>query len=112
MKGVSLSIETVILVILAAIVVAVLLAFLMGVINPADSEIKLLQKQNEACSGIAQIDPRCHFANPTIAGIVNDKLLSGNNPPCNSERPNCNPGTLNNIESCIQTCCRLYCAYG
>ncbi|MBI2584046.1 MAG: hypothetical protein HYW25_05235 [Candidatus Aenigmarchaeota archaeon] len=117
-KGISLSIETVVLVILAAVVIAVLLAFLWGAVNPAKNEVDLLRVQNEACSEISQVDLRCGLPDVDsndIRGIVNEKLLKGNPAPCNPNRPSCTPNrglsqNLDPVASCIQTCCKIFCS--
>ena len=116
LKGIALSIDTVVLVILAAVVVAVLLAFLMGTINPAKSEVDMLRVQNEACGEIASLDPRCGVRsgsfdpNSPVAKVVNDKLLSGNPNPCNVNRPSCTPGSgSDRVLSCLNTCCKIFC---
>jgi len=115
LKGIALSIETVVLIVLAAIVVTVLLAFLMGVINPADNEIKFLQKQQRACGEIVQIDPQCGVnrdgnVDPRISEVVSDQLMAGNPPPCSDERPSCNPtGSGSDVLNCLRSCCRTFC---
>src|SRR3989344_8754875 len=59
MKGVSLSIETIVILILAVIVLAAMLIFLSGTTNPAAETLRATRIQTESCAAYVRNDPDC-----------------------------------------------------
>jgi len=104
-KGMSLPLETVILLILAAVVLAALLAFFRSAFAPAQTESQAVQDQLRICQEIAQ-DGVCEASEAS-------KLLtstSGGAAVCRVERPSCSPGTSGDRnKNCVQSCCKIYC---
>ncbi|MEM7813769.1 MAG: hypothetical protein QW548_02620 [Candidatus Aenigmatarchaeota archaeon] len=107
MKGISLPLETVVLLILAAIVLAALLGFFLGTFTPAQSEADLSRKQFLICQEIASKDPTCNPNNPVVTALVermkNEKICRADRPACRLE-----PGQ-DQIKSCINNCCQAFC---
>ncbi len=62
MKGISLSLETVILLILMAIVLAALLGFFLGTFNPAKGKFDVLKQRDSLCLQYVSIDPKCDIS--------------------------------------------------
>ena len=67
MKGVSLAIETIIILILAVSVLTVLLFFLRSQVGPAQDTATLLREQTSACSAYVGADPACTDATDATA---------------------------------------------
>ncbi len=107
-KGVSLPLETVVLLILAAVVLGALLSFFLGIFTPTQSETELTRKQFTICQEVFNKDNLCR---PTNVEVEARKLIDQG--VCKSDRPGCNPiGTKSSIENCIATCCRIFCPTG
>lgn len=113
-KGISLPLETIVLLVLAAVVLAALLGFFRGVFGPTQTEVDLLQQQMNICTEIQQ--KGCNTPDAISAA---DKLL-GPNPICKTDRPACSPTKLtptnnkddctDNVQCCIKSCC-IYCSH-
>lgn len=116
MKGISLALETVIMLVLGTIVLGALLAFFFGVFTPAQSTATQLQEQNQICQNIFNTAPRCGITangvEPSVEGYADDL---NKKKICSTQRADCNPGTSEDTQlrykSCIQTCCRLFCGF-
>ncbi|MFH0836558.1 MAG: hypothetical protein V1870_00345 [Candidatus Aenigmatarchaeota archaeon] len=66
MKGISLSMETVVLLILMVIVLAALLGFFTGIFNPAQTKIDMLRNKESLCLKYVSVDPGCGHAKEII----------------------------------------------
>jgi hypothetical protein len=114
-KGIALPLETVVLLILAAVVLGAMLAFFLGIFTPTDLEQKRLRNQISICNEIFSKDPTCK-SQDAIA-IAENKLIRGENPDrleiCKTGISGCNPsGSKTPGENCIATCCRAFCPAG
>ncbi|MBI5133612.1 MAG: hypothetical protein HZA83_02765 [Thaumarchaeota archaeon] len=121
MKGISLSIETIIILVLAITVLTVLLMFFTSTEAPVENKIKLLNEQRELCYKYVETDQKCAGKDgkneaPVTGVNVNlniDKLLD----TCNKlETQKCGKkgDTLSDDReklTCIQNCCRMYCGF-
>ena len=95
-KGVSLSIETIVILILAVIVLAALLIFVSPVFNESQSTIGNELKRTRLCDAYVQDDPKCNGAGGVDAQIINDlKETCGNLGKCSG---------LNGAD-CAKDCC-------
>lgn len=106
MKGMSLPLETVIMLILAAVVLAALLGFFLGAFSPAQSEADLIRQQTLLCQQISNAN--CDPADPQIAPAVNNLV----NNVCRPERPACQKPTDPTADfatACIKSCCKAFC---
>ena len=109
MKGIALSLETVILLILMAIVLAALLSFFLGTFNPAKNKLDVIKQKESLCLQYVSIDPKCDIDNiqsptsKTNAQSILDKL----------EKDVCGSSLKNEVcsgtGSCLQACCSSYC---
>jgi hypothetical protein len=106
LKGMSLPLETVVLLILAAVVLAALLGFFLGTFTPAQSKIDILKKQSSLCQQIFSADPACDASKPGVAALAN-KLKSEvcgkptDGPICSSKG--------SSDPYCIKGCCSIFC---
>lgn len=109
-KGISLPIETVILLILAAVVLAALLGFFTGVVTPAQLRAGIIQKQSSLCTQIVTADVNCNAeqisknALPSVSGLPSKLMSDVCNKP--SDSPICSGGS---VQDCIRNCCRTFC---
>jgi len=111
LKGISLPLETVVLLILAAIILAALLGFFLGTFTPAQSEADLVQQQLDKCQEIARL--RCYTDEAKTAARTNLLTATGGAKPlCRTDRPACSPtgptGTQP-VDNCIKNCCSVFC---
>ena len=105
LKGISLPLETVILLILAAIVLAALLGFFMGTFTPAISKTDIIKKQTSLCQQIFTADPRCQYAGAVIP-LANRLQSEVCNKP--SDAPVCVSKGADD-PYCIKGCCSIFC---
>ena len=63
-KGISLPVETVIVIVLAIIVLAALLLFFTGTFTPGSDKIKLEQRKVDLCSNYVAADSECRLPPP------------------------------------------------
>lgn len=68
LKGVSLSIETIIVLILAISVMGVLLYYFNSTTGPPINEAKLLADISNKCSDYAMLDPKCNGSFGSLSG--------------------------------------------
>ena len=106
MKGISLPLETVVLLILAAIVLAALLGFFLGVFTPGKSEADLVRRQLEMCQQIASKDRTCNPANPEVAELIGTMKKEN---VCRPDRAACRFDQKDGDKSCINNCCQAFC---
>ena len=108
MKGVSLAIETIIILILAVSVLTVLLFFLRSQVGPAQDTATLLREQTSACSAYVGADPACTDATDATQES-RTKLATackglyrqgGSYSACSGGSP---------TPECIKACCRSFC---
>jgi hypothetical protein len=106
LKGMSLPLETVVLLILSAIVLAALLGFFLGAFTPSQTEADLTRQQVSVCQEIASAG--C-LGNPAET-IATNKLVDK---VCKPDRSACQkPSGLSTVETakaCIRSCCRIFC---
>ena len=104
MKGISLSIETVIVMIIAAVVLAVLVLYFKGTVFQGKSQIDAEGERAKACADYMKLDKNCD-------GKADDSASSGLLDParkriveiCNQlNYPECKP---NDNSGCIHKCC-------
>lgn len=118
MKGVSLAIETIIVIILAVTVLTVLLYFFRSTQGPAEDAIKLLRLQTNACSAYVFYDERCtgNIIDETLRNqLSNSQILQNIASACSGlsrqhggDYPGCaNQNTAS--PQCIKECCRTFC---
>jgi len=112
MKGISLPLEIVVLLILAAIVLAALMGFFLQTFTPTQSKTQIIQTQTSLCQQMFFIDSQCRVAE--IQKVPNGNALIGRlqNEVCGkpSDGPVCTPlGGIPGPESCIKGCCRMLC---
>ena len=109
-KGMSLPLETVVLLVLAAIVLAALLGFFRGAFAPAQTETQLTQTQLRVCQEIQQ---RGCTTLDAISWAKTNLLDTGT---CNKGRPSCSPIAVGAVqgqtdqERCVRSCCALLCS--
>ncbi len=110
MKGISLAIETIIVVILAVTVLTVLLYFFRSTQGPVEDTLKLIQKQTNACSAYTSFDSRCS----DISKVQNQDVLKNIADACkglNRQRgdyPACAGQSTADIQ-CVKQCCKTFC---
>jgi len=119
MKGVSLAIETIIVIILAVSVLTVMLFFFRSNFTPAETIVQLIAKQNNACSGYVFYDYDCDgTANSPLTGNANtefENIKTRIAEACdglNKQRgdyPSCAGASTGN--ACIKECCRSFCGF-
>lgn len=108
MKGISLTLETVVMLILAAVVLAALLGFFLSAFTPANTEKDAVFAQSIACQKILAADPsgKCDPNKDGVAKVFNEELEK----VCNAKRPTCSDaGGGSKIQNCIRSCCRAFC---
>jgi hypothetical protein len=110
MKGMSLPLETVVLLILATIVLAALLGFFLGAFTPSQSEADMVRQQLNVCQEIARrgcytTDATTYASGSLTAATTGAKAI------CNSDRPACSPigSQTTPIKNCIKSCCSVFC---
>jgi len=108
MKGVSLSIETIVILILAVIVLSAMLIFLSGTTNPAAETLRATRIQTESCAAYVRNDPDCtgfriNDVSPDVKQNIAEacNILQGYN-ECKSS------GDVANI-ACVRSCCKTFC---
>ena len=97
-KGVSLSIETTIVIILAIIVLVVLLGFLFNVVPPAQTQLQAQATVTRLCGNYIREHPKCDVAD--VDQELSDACKILGHKAC---------GSLDDV-SCITTCCRDFCS--
>ena len=105
MKGISLSVNTIIIIVLAVIVLLALALLFSGAFTPGQNEIMLKSQQATLCSHYLNFVPECDITtgvdDNTLKEIarVGDALGYGS----------CTAGQKASV-SCVQECCRTYCS--
>ncbi|MFC2143446.1 hypothetical protein ACFLQN_03535 [Candidatus Aenigmatarchaeota archaeon] len=125
MKGISLAIETIIVVILAVTVLTVMLFFFRSQTSPAQETLELINRQTSGCSGYIFYDYRCNNnidtelrADLLESGILEKIAKScaglyikeGSYPRC-AGKATVSPANSDDLQ-CIQQCCRTFCQTG
>ena len=105
LKGMSLPLETVVLLILAAVVLAALLAFFLGTYTPAQSKVNILKQQNALCQQIFAADPQCRVG-PLTQTFVTQLALKVCGQP--TDAPVCGTTSMQQ-QQCVNECCRIFC---
>ena len=125
MKGISLSMETVVLLILMVIVLGALLAFFTSVFNPSQNKIEMLRNKESTCLKYVSVDTGCNHAKE-IAEAKNEPYNAGkyieaksametiSTTICNKPTgdPVCGAGitdTKNSRVECLLSCCSIQC---
>ena len=106
-KGMSLPIETVIILVLAAIVLAALLAFFLGVFNPGNQRVKTLGDLQSACFRYVSLDPDC---DPAAANLETSEVYTAISTIAGTDDGKnfgCTSG--GSKASIVASCCRVYC---
>jgi len=120
MKGISLSIETVVLLILMTIVLAALLAFFLGIFNPAKSKFDVIKDRENLCMQYVTKDSKCDpSAVKTQDSSATGRYESQLKPileslftnVCNKPSGDsvCKGSTEYPTGSCLRDCCVSYC---
>lgn len=118
MKGVSLPIETIIILALAIIVLGVLIWFFTTSSTPAIELTKLKQDQSIWCSSYQQNNPDCDDTkHREMAADQNSNIIPKIVEICsnlNSKEGGYSSCTTSNLRPedanpCIKQCCRMYC---
>ena len=104
-KGIALAMETIVYLILAVLVLAILLYFLTSQAGPAQNQAELLQKSAQLCSDYIKADSTCSNINGVkiLAGKTVSDLLD----KCRKlNTAGCSLG--GNDQECVQRCCSTY----
>ena len=124
MRGISLSLETIVLLILMAIVLGALLLFFNNIFNPASLRVNGIKEKESLCLQYVSVDTGCSHAkeiaeetDPYKGGKYTQaktamESISSNvcNKPSND--PLCGSGISdpkNSRVQCLQSCCAIYC---
>ena len=117
MKGISLAIETIIILILAVTVLSVLLFFFRENVNPAQDTVKYMQMQTNACSGYVSYNPRCVneelLDNTARTELDSTEIKARIGEACKAlnkirgNYPACSGGSGD--MTCIRQCCKTFC---
>jgi len=97
MKGISLPLETVVLLILAAVILAALLGFFLGTFTPAQTEADLARQQIIVCQEVANMN--CDPDSDAAAKLLDQGI-------CKADRPACTGTTATD---CVRSCCKIFC---
>ncbi|GEM_PF-2181549 len=122
MKGMSLALETVILLILMAVVLAALMSFFLGVFNPAKSQLDNIKNKESFCVQYISKDPGCAHAHDIKDGTTapySDGTKYGSAKTaitelekiCKStpDNPPCGTKTCDQAKDLVKACCPSYC---
>lgn len=107
MKGISLAVESIVIFIIAAAVLAILLYFFMTTANPSINIIQLKGEQTKWCNSYTTNDPNCDESG-FVDVTIQDELAN----VC--ERLNTVEGGFDqctgvfNID-CVKQCCKSFC---
>ena len=105
MKGISLSIETIVVIVLAVIVLTALLAFFLGIWNPNANEAQLQADKTRLCGRYSSLYPDCDNI-----GTDSEDLRRNISSVCSRLGfSSCFGGSPASI-SCIEQCCYIYCS--
>ncbi len=103
-KGVALATQTVVLLVLAAIVLGSILIFFMNIFNPQEKGFATVAEQTTLCQAQIRFDPKCKTPLPIPTGTPQKGLID----VCKSlnyEKCQGSPTP----ELCIQQCCANFC---
>ena len=103
MKGMSLAIETVIVIILACIVLVALLFFFTGTFIPGSERAKAEMDRANYCQQYANFDSKCSDIKDGTKYIRQNLTET-----CPKLGYPCTDSGINGIE-CFQKCCEMYC---
>ncbi len=107
-KGVALPIETIIILVLAVLVITVLTSFFFDVFGKEKGRAQNLQELlTGKCFEYAQLDSTCKpslFSTSTRQRQIADELKSQY---CDAPGERLCSGST--IDSCLQSCCKIYC---
>ncbi len=107
-KGMSLTIETMIVIILAVLVLAVLVFFFMNFFGGGESEVARQVKQKDNCLAYARTNPKC---SNTLNSRVSSTVKTALEDVCKKMSfPECENPPLN--IPCVRQCCKEYCSGG
>ncbi len=109
MKGIAIAMETIVYIILAVLVLAILLFFLTSQTRPIEDRVKLLQDSARYCASYIQVDSTCgnigNVDNSNVAG--GSKLVSDLITTC-GKLGTLGCGTIGgDRQTCIQRCCTV-----
>ena len=105
-KGISLAIDTTIIIILAVVVLAVLIGIFFMAVGPTQTEIGARLKQTQACNTYRGFDADCDGKeyNDYIKNSDNEKLLKELGTACSTLKASgCYPNTAS--RNCVFACC-------
>ncbi|MBI4895489.1 MAG: hypothetical protein HY831_03275 [Candidatus Aenigmarchaeota archaeon] len=120
MKGISLALETVILLILMAVVLAALMAFFLGVFNPSKTQLDTIRDKESTCVQYISRDPGCEHADAIVEGTEpynTDKYRDAKTAIgklktiCRStpDNPPCGIKTCDSPSAVVKACCVSFC---
>lgn len=118
LKGISLALETVILLILMAVVLAALMAFFLGVFNPAKSNLDSIREKESICVQYISRDPGCeHVKDIAQKTPPYDKYTDANSAierlktlcKSSSENPPCGTTECTQAITVVPACCASFC---
>jgi len=116
-KGISLVIETVIVLVLAVIVLSVLLLFFHHFFGPGQTILDLEREKNELCIQYIKYDKDCSDSSKVDSSLVG-KLVSkcrslstkqNDKYPCCAYDSKVTNSDLDEVTACISQCCELVC---
>ncbi len=107
-KGMSFTIETTIVIILAILVLAVLVFFFMNYFGGSENEVARQVKQKDNCLAYARANPKCSY---TLNNRVSSSVRTTLEDVCKKMSfPECSNPPLG--IPCVRQCCKEYCSGG
>lgn len=107
-KGMSFTIETTIVIILAVLVLAVLVFFFMNYFGSSDNEVALENKKRDNCVSYARTNPKC---SNTLSSRVSSSVETALEDVCKKmDFSECSNPPLG--IPCVRQCCKEYCSGG
>ncbi len=109
MKGISLAIDTTIIIILAVVVLAVLIGIFFLVAGPTGDTFKAELTRNSNCNAYRNVDAECNSQKKYEefkGNSNNENLLKELNKACNTlKKPSCSASDTPAGLQCIKACC-------
>jgi hypothetical protein len=104
MKGVSLAMETIVVIVIAVLVLVALIAFFLGVFPGAESQTQLVARQTNLCGIYIHDDPDCNSPSDVTNYEVKKELAE----VCSELGYPCTENSLADAV-CVSHCCKTFC---
>lgn len=111
-RGMSLPVETVIILVIAAVVLGSVLMFFMGVFAPGSSSVDATRLQSSLCTQYFINNPTC---DPATTSISSDAKTAATTALTELENKVCKPsigkqlGCSGTGADCLHSCCKIQC---